>query len=60
MVAVAAESPTRIRLELNGGRVVVWGDAESNETKVQVATALLPQPAKTIDVSAPEVATTSG
>jgi hypothetical protein len=37
----------------------VWGDAENNEMKARVATALLNRTGKTIDVSSPEVATTS-
>jgi cell division protein FtsQ len=60
VVAVVADSPTRIRLEITGGRVIVWGDAERNDTKAQVAAVLLARPAKTIDVSAPDVATTTG
>jgi cell division protein FtsQ len=57
MTALVAESTTRIRLELNGGRTVVWGDAEESETKARVATALLSRPGKVIDVSAPDVVT---
>jgi cell division protein FtsQ len=60
VAAVVAESPTRIRLEVAGGRVIIWGDAEHNDTKGQAAAALLPRPAKTIDVSAPDVVTTTG
>jgi cell division protein FtsQ len=59
LAALVAESPTRIRLELVNGTVVVWGDAESSEAKAAVATALLARKAKTIDVSSPDVATTS-
>jgi cell division protein FtsQ len=59
VTAVAAPAPTAIRLELTGGRVVVWGGADQSDLKAQVATALLSRPGKTIDVSAPEVATTS-
>lgn len=58
LVRVVAESPGRIRLELAGSRVVVWGDAEHSEQKAEVATALLDQPVTRIDVSAPGVATT--
>jgi cell division protein FtsQ len=54
-----APSPTRIRLQLADGRVVVWGDAERSPDKATVATALLDTDATTIDVSVPEVATTS-
>ena len=56
---LVAESPTGIRLQLTGGRVIVWGDAEQSRTKAMVATSLLDQPGKTIDVSAPEVVTVS-
>ena len=55
--AVVAESPVRIHLELTGGRTVIWGDARDGATKARVATALLGQSGRTIDVSAPEVAT---
>lgn len=58
LVEVVAESADRIRLELANSRVVIWGDAEQSERKAQVATTLLAQPVTTIDVSAPEVATT--
>jgi cell division protein FtsQ len=57
--AVSAASPTAIRLELTGGRVVIWGGADQSDVKARVATTLLGRPGKTIDVSAPEVATTS-
>jgi cell division protein FtsQ len=56
---LSANSPTAIRLELTGGRVVVWGGADQSDVKARVATALLARPGKTIDVSAPEVAATS-
>lgn len=57
LVAVVAEAPTRIRLELSGGRAIIWGDATENETKARVATSLLRRPGQTIDVSAPDVVT---
>jgi cell division protein FtsQ len=59
LVEVVAESPTRIRLHLTEDRVVVWGDAERSDTKATVATALLGAGANTIDVTVPDVATTS-
>ena len=59
LTQLVADSPTYIRLELTGGRVVIWGDAENNEMKARVAEALLNRPVTTIDVSSPEVATTS-
>jgi cell division protein FtsQ len=57
LVDLVAESPVRIQLDLTGGRTVVWGDAQDSATKARVATALLGQSGRTIDVSAPEVAT---
>lgn len=59
LVQLVADTPSRIRLELPDGRVIVWGDAENNERKARVATALLNRNGKTIDVSSPEAATTS-
>ncbi len=57
LVRLVADAPARIRLELSGGRVVVWGDSTENAAKVRVATMLLASPgnAKTFDVSAPSV-----
>jgi cell division protein FtsQ len=57
LMTLVAEAPARIRLELSGGRVVVWGDSTENAAKVRVATMLLAAPgsAKTFDVSAPSV-----
>lgn len=57
MTALVAESPSRIRLELSGGRSIIWGDATESARKAVVATALLSQSKKTIDVSAPDVVT---
>jgi cell division protein FtsQ len=59
LVEVVAESPTRIRLHLTEDRLVMWGDAERGDTKATVATALLGTGANTIDVTVPDVATTS-
>lgn len=59
LTAVSVSAPSQVQLELAGGRVVIWGDAEQSDLKAQVATALLGRPGKTIDVSAPDVATTS-
>ena len=59
LTRLVADSPTQIRLELNGGRIVVWGDADNSDRKAQVAVALLNRPVSTIDVSSPEVVTTS-
>ena len=57
LVLLTADAPTRIRLELSGGRTVIWGDASNGEAKARVATALLARPGKVIDVSAPDVVT---
>jgi cell division protein FtsQ len=57
LVTLVAEATTRIRLELAGGRQIVWGDATENEDKARVATSLLARPGKVIDVSAPDVVT---
>jgi cell division protein FtsQ len=57
LVELLADAPTRVRLELTGGREVIWGDATDNELKARVATSLLSRPAKAIDVSAPRVPT---
>ncbi len=56
---LSADTPTRIVLQLSDGRVIRWGDAERSDIKATVATALLDRPARIIDVSVPEVATTS-
>lgn len=55
--AIVADSPARIRLELAGGRQVIWGGPENSDLKAKVATSLLSRPGLTIDVSAPEVVT---
>jgi len=56
---LSADTPTRIVLKLSDGRVIRWGDAERSDIKATVATALLDRPARIIDVSVPDVATTS-
>jgi cell division protein FtsQ len=57
LVELVADAPTRIRLELSGGKEIIWGDATENETKSRVATSLLNRPGKVIDVSAPTIVT---
>lgn len=57
LVRLVAPSPARVRLELDGGRTIVWGDAEDSDTKARVATALLHRDGTIIDVSAPEFVT---
>lgn len=51
--ALVAESPTRLRLELTDGRLVIWGDATQNEAKVRVLGLTRIEPGKTLDISAP-------
>lgn len=55
MVALVADAPTRIRLELTDDRKIVWGDATENEAKVRVLEFTQVAPGKTLDVSAPGV-----
>jgi cell division protein FtsQ len=55
LVALVADAPTRIRLELTDRRTVVWGDAAENEAKVRVLQFTKIAPDKTLDVSAPGV-----
>jgi cell division protein FtsQ len=57
LATLVADAPTRVRLELAGGRSVVWGDATNNEAKARVATVLLGRPGKLIDVSSPDLVT---
>jgi len=57
LVSVVADAPTRIRLDLRGGRQIIWGDATGNDQKAKVAGSLLSRPVTVIDVSAPDVVT---
>lgn len=57
LVRVEASAPTRIRLKLNAGREIIWGDSTDNPTKGRVAMSLLRRPGTVIDVSAPNVVT---
>ncbi|HET8659458.1 MAG TPA: FtsQ-type POTRA domain-containing protein [Micromonosporaceae bacterium] len=57
LATLVADAPTRVRLELADGKVIVWGDATENDTKATVATSLLGRPGREIDVSAPDVVT---
>jgi cell division protein FtsQ len=57
LVTLVADSPARIRLELQGNREIIWGDATDNDAKAVAATTLLGQPGDVIDVSAPQFAT---
>jgi cell division protein FtsQ len=57
LIAISVAAPAQIHLELSKDRTVVWGDDTDNETKSQVATALLKKARSEIDVSAPLVVT---
>ncbi|MFI5914994.1 cell division protein FtsQ/DivIB [Dactylosporangium sp. NPDC051541] len=53
MVALVAESPTRIKLELTENRLVVWGDDTQNAAKVRILERTAIEPGRTLDISAP-------
>ncbi len=57
LLTLTADSPARIRLELRGNLMVIWGDATENADKAQAATRLLGYPGTVIDVSAPQFVT---
>jgi len=57
LVKLVVSSPAGIVLVLRKDRTVTWGDAEQSELKARVATALLTQKGKEIDVSVPEIVT---
>jgi len=57
LVKLVVNSPAGIMLALRTDRTVTWGDAERSELKAKVATALLAQKGKQIDVSVPEIVT---
>lgn len=57
LLDVSVESLALVKLRLRGDRTVVWGDSSRGEDKARVATALLGERARTIDVSAPDVVT---
>lgn len=57
LTELVVEAPARIRLKLQKGREIIWGDATENEAKAKVATVLLARDGTIIDVSAPEVVT---
>jgi len=57
LVKIVVNSPAGIVLMLRKDRTVTWGDAEQSDLKAKVATALLSQKGKQIDVSVPEIVT---
>ncbi len=57
LVTLKVDGPAGYTLVLPNGRTVIWGDAEENDLKAKVATALMKQKGKRIDVSVPEIVT---
>lgn len=57
LVRLVVNGPAGIQLVLRKDRMVTWGDAEESDLKAKVATALLAQKGKQIDVSVPEIVT---
>lgn len=57
LVAVSAESPNDVRLQLRGDRAVRWGDAGDSDRKAAVLAVLLTQPGKVYDVASPDLPT---
>jgi cell division protein FtsQ len=57
LIRLVVNGPAGIQLVLQKDRMVTWGDAEESELKAKVATALLTQKGKRIDVSVPEIVT---
>lgn len=55
LAALTVSGPVGIRLTLDSGRIVVWGDHHDSPDKARLATALLDREGQTIDVSALEV-----
>jgi cell division protein FtsQ len=51
---VRADSADNMSVELNDGRVIVWGDAGRPELKAKVLAILLQRKGRTYDVSSPE------
>jgi cell division protein FtsQ len=56
---VSAATPDSVRLDLTGGGLVRWGDAQDSATKAKVLAVLLSHHAHVYDVTAPGFATTS-
>ena len=54
---IAAPSVASITLNLNDGRVVIWGTTDRTEEKAEKLAALLTQPGRTFDVSSPDLPT---
>jgi cell division protein FtsQ len=54
---IAAPSVASITLNLNDGRVVIWGTTDRTDEKAEKLGALLTQPGRTYDVSSPDLPT---
>jgi cell division protein FtsQ len=54
---IAAPSVASITLNLNDGRVVIWGTTDRTDEKAEKLAALLTQPGRTYDVSSPDLPT---
>lgn len=59
LVNVSADTPGHVTFALNNGKTVIWGDTADGGHKAAVLAALLTQPGKTYDVSAPDLPTIS-
>ncbi|MEO6882024.1 MAG: FtsQ-type POTRA domain-containing protein [Mycobacteriaceae bacterium] len=59
VLSVSAATPDAVTLTLTNDRRLVWGSTVDSPRKAAVALALLTQPAKTYDVSSPDLPTTS-
>jgi cell division protein FtsQ len=57
LVNVSADTPGHVTFSLNNGKTVVWGDTSDGQHKAAVLAALLTQPGRTYDVSAPDLPT---
>jgi cell division protein FtsQ len=59
LVNIGASTPGGVTFTLNTGKTVIWGDAGDSAHKATVLAALLSQPGKVYDVSAPDLPTVS-
>jgi cell division protein FtsQ len=60
VASARAETAEAVTLRLRGGSTVVWGGPAGHELKATVLRALLRQPAKVYDLSAPEAPVVRG
>ncbi|GAA4546931.1 cell division protein FtsQ/DivIB [Amycolatopsis samaneae] len=59
VTSASAKTPGSVEFALADGKTVRWGNAEQSDRKAKVLAALLTQPGKVYDVSAPELPTIS-